>query len=58
MSTPDRVVPGPRPTQERVRGASREILERPAGTYLGSLRWDGPPGDPDAIPAAAFLSRL
>lgn len=60
MSAPAQVVSSPRPpaSGERVRGASEEILKRPAGAYLGSLRWDGPPGDPDAMPASAFLARL
>lgn len=51
------LVPLP-PAREVIRGASPNILARPAGLYLGSLRWDGLPGDPDTLPAGAFLSRL
>lgn len=48
----------PKPPPERVRGASAEVLARPAGSYLASLRWAGPPGDPEKLSASAFLSRL
>ncbi len=44
--------------REVIRGATTEILARPAGRYLASLRWDGLPGDPDTLSAGAFLSRL
>jgi hypothetical protein len=47
----------PEPTSA-VRGASEEVLARPACVYLASLRWDGSPDDPDTLSAAAFLSRL
>jgi hypothetical protein len=45
-------------TREVIRGASADVLARPAGRYLASLRWDGLPGDPDTLSASAFLSRL
>lgn len=54
MSQPAATKPAP----ERVRGATAEVLARPAGSYLASLRWDGPPGDPEKLSAGAFLSRL
>lgn len=47
----------PPPRDAPVRGASQDELERPAGAYLASIRWDGSL-DPDALPAAAFLARL
>ena len=56
-----RHAPGtPRPSEPEVavRGASEDVLARPAGLYLASLRWDGTPDDPDSLSAAAFLSRL
>lgn len=40
-----------------VRGATDEELDRPAGLYLASIRWDGRL-DPEALSASAFLSRL
>lgn len=52
-------VPRPQPpSREAIRGASEEVLRRPAGIFLASLRWDGAPGDPDKLSAAAFLARL
>lgn len=49
---------GKPPAVPAVRGASSEVLSRPAGQYLATIRWAGPPGDPDKLSAAAFLSRL
>lgn len=49
--------PIPPVTDPPIRGLSHEELDRPAGTFLGAIRWDGRP-DPDALPAAAFLARL
>jgi hypothetical protein len=43
---------------EVVRGASAEALAQPAGELLGSVPWEGPAPDPDAVPAAAFLRWL
>ena len=51
-------VPRPEPARIVVRGASAEILARPAGIYLAQLRWDGKPEAPEKLSAGAFLSRL
>jgi hypothetical protein len=50
-------VTAPPPRDVPVRGASEDELDRPAGAYLASIRWDGTL-DPDALAAAAFLARL
>lgn len=41
-----------------VRGASADTLDRPAGAYLASLRWDGVARNPDTLSAGDFLARL
>jgi hypothetical protein len=48
----------PPQTTPAVRGATDESLARPAADYLGSLRWDGAPHDPDTVSAGEFLARL
>lgn len=47
----------PSSRESAVRGESDEQLDRPAGAYLASIRWDGRL-DADALPAGAFLARL
>ena len=51
-------VPRPEPARVTIRGASAEVLARPAGIYLAQLRWDGKPEAPEKLSAGAFLARL
>lgn len=48
----------PAEPREIVRGANAETLDRPAGAYLASLRWDGIARNPDTLSAGDFLARL